>query len=135
MQTENKYKHSPWGAVQDCEQLADGIYNVSTASHGGIKLDRERNSRMPEDWRQPGGWYEEDCDWCLPFIVFQADILNGGEKYAVKHILEGLHIKTLKNWHPDKFEQYFDTILKPGESYLKDNKELKAKLESIKNRG
>ena len=32
--------HSPWGAVQTGEKLADGVFFVSTAGHGGIKPDR-----------------------------------------------------------------------------------------------
>lgn len=120
MKTE--YKHSPWGQVQWSTVLADGIVSVSTASHGGVKLSPERQARMPDEFKCKGGWYEEDCDWCLPFVVFQADIMAFGDEYAVRNILAGSHIKTLKNWHPEKFEQWFGTVLQPGESYIKDER-------------
>lgn len=65
---------SPWGAIQECSELAPGIWSVSTASHGGIKLDRNRQASMPADMKRPGGWYEEDCEWCLPFCIFADDL-------------------------------------------------------------
>lgn len=51
-------KSSPWGAIQDKRELAPGIWQVSTAGHGGIKLSRERNAAVPAYMRAEGGWYE-----------------------------------------------------------------------------
>jgi len=31
-------RSSPWGAVQKCEEMIDGVFSVSTASHGGIMV-------------------------------------------------------------------------------------------------
>lgn len=56
---------SPWGKIQHITELAPGAWSVSTASHGGIKLDAARNRKVPEGARQPGGWYEEDCQWAI----------------------------------------------------------------------
>jgi hypothetical protein len=114
------YKTSPWGTVQDTTVLAEGICSVTTASHGGIKLSAARQALMPEDWRCDGGWYEEDCDWCLPFVIFQADIMVYNDDYAVRNIAGGDHFNTLKNWHPDKFEQWFGITINPGESYIRE---------------
>lgn len=65
---------SPWGAVQHITQIAEGIVSVSTASHGGIKVSDERLALMPENMRSTtysgGGWFEEDCDWCLVAVTF-----------------------------------------------------------------
>lgn len=117
-----KLTYSPWGFVQATTVVADGIYFVSTASHGGIKLDAKHQALMPEHWRKEGGWYEEDCDWCLPFIIFHAAILLYGEEDSVRSILDSRHVETLKDWHPDKYEEWFKTTLKPGESYIKDDR-------------
>ncbi|KKN55604.1 hypothetical protein LCGC14_0580760 [marine sediment metagenome] len=110
---------SPWGAVQSTDVLADGIVSVSTASHGGIKLDADRQAAMPEGWSKDGGWYEEDCNWCLPFIIFQADILAHGDECAVRSIKNSRHVEILQDWHPDLYEEYFNTKLKEGESYIR----------------
>ncbi len=64
---------SPWGQIQDCERLSEGVWTVSTASHGGIKLDRIRNALIPEAARIPGGWYEEDCDYAIPVVALGLD--------------------------------------------------------------
>ena len=62
-------KSSPWGTVQDEEQIADGIIYVSTASHGGIWVDRELMHRITKEmkdyaayWSGSSQWFEEDCD-------------------------------------------------------------------------
>lgn len=119
-------KRSPWGLIDGWDEICPGIYSVSTSSHGGIKLDRAHQARMPESFRgtlySGSGWYEEDCDWCLPFTVFQAEILAGGNECAKKQILDGSHTKTLRNWLPDLFEEWFQTTIAPGNSYIKDER-------------
>lgn len=60
---------SPWGEIQHCVELAPGAWLVSTSSHGGVKLDAERNREIPSIARRRGGWYEEDCDAAIPGFV------------------------------------------------------------------
>src|SRR3546814_20946546 len=45
---------TPWGMAQSSEIYADGVVFHSTASHGGIKLDRARNAAMPAVLRVAG---------------------------------------------------------------------------------
>ena len=54
--------NTPWGEMQTREVLAEGIVQVGTASHGGIKLDGERLKQMPSEERTRDSWYEEDCE-------------------------------------------------------------------------
>jgi len=61
-------KSSPWGIVQDEEVIADGIIYVSTASHGGIWVDRALLPRITDEmkdyaeyWSGSSQWFEEDC--------------------------------------------------------------------------
>lgn len=67
---------SPWGPVQQATEVTPGIEFVSTASHGGYRLD---SSHLAEfERRVPGwastyssrGWFEEDCDACAVPLVF-----------------------------------------------------------------
>lgn len=59
--------HSPWGKVQTCREIADGVFEISTARHGGITL-RESDAEgvfSPEIIARAGkeyGWlyFEED---------------------------------------------------------------------------
>jgi len=66
-------KTSPWGKVQYCDQIAEGIVSVSTAGHGGLKLSAKRNNQIPEGARIHSGWYEEDCEWAIVALVFPMD--------------------------------------------------------------
>jgi len=71
---------TPWGQSQGVDVIAPGIEFVSTASHGGIRLSGQRNNQNPMWLKQltfneqgKTGWYEEDCDWCIPVIVFSRE--------------------------------------------------------------
>jgi hypothetical protein len=106
-------KYSPWGYIQHSEKIADGIWWVSTSSHGGFKLARQRNAQIPKVFRKEGGWYEEDCDWEIVRYFFS-------EFFPEKDQAEAL--KTLKNWHWEEYESYLGVTLSPGESYKKDQR-------------
>ena len=57
--------HTPWGPPQDIEELAEGVWRVSTASHGGLKLSGERWAELPAEVRAAmftPRFAEEDCE-------------------------------------------------------------------------
>ncbi len=57
--------HTPWGWSQDITELAEGVWRVSTAGHGGLKLSRERWEELPDVVRDTlfnPGFAEEDCE-------------------------------------------------------------------------
>jgi hypothetical protein len=109
---------SPWGAIQHVTPIIDGVCFVSTASHGGVKLDRRRNAAIPSYMRRAGGWYEEDCDYSIPFVVFADEIPEENRAKADAK-------RTLAAWHPDEYERFFGETLKPGESYMKDERQFR----------
>ena len=59
-----------WGRVQHREKLANGVYSVETASHGGVVVhhlvaDKYISDKAKAIIGNPdGAWYsfEEDCD-------------------------------------------------------------------------
>lgn len=70
---------TPWGIAQHSREIAPGIVSYSTASHGGIKLARERLEQVPKAWRDfasswshgwGSAWFEEDCAWAGVAIAF-----------------------------------------------------------------
>lgn len=115
--------NTPWGVAQDIEPILEDMVFVSTAGHGGLHLDAARNRRMPEYLRRRGGWYEEDCEWCLPCVVFEAEILASGDRCLSRAIQQGSHKQTMKNWFPDEYERFFGAVIPPGESHKKDERE------------
>ena len=61
--------YSPWGEIQHCEELCPGVYQVSTASHGGVMAKLSVASKLfSTTVRQysfvEGGYlyFEEDCE-------------------------------------------------------------------------
>lgn len=61
---------TPWGKSQTSEKMAEGVYEVTTAGHGGIlvgkQVAREKLSEQAQAiGREFGSWlaFEEDCAW------------------------------------------------------------------------
>src|SRR5580704_5973303 len=83
-------KLSPWGAVDYGTRFAEGVFFVSTPSHGGFKLAAVHNVLIPAAFRCEGGWYEEDVNAaivvCFMPLLFKPDeVLNSRQ--------------SLRNWH------------------------------------
>ena len=56
---------TPWGCSQDIVELAEGVWRVSTAGHGGLKLSPERWAELPaavRDTMMYRAFAEEDCE-------------------------------------------------------------------------
>lgn len=88
-----KNQHTPWGPAQTSREVAPGITEVSTASHGGLHLS-------PDLWRQltdkipyvaqyaPPCWLEEDCDYCVAVLAFP-ELFTIGQIRAAVHTFSG----------------------------------------------
>ena len=94
---------TPWGQSQTAEKLANGIIGYSTSSHGGIWLSPERTAQLPQgidNFLHDLRWWEEDCDWAVPYIVFQADIKAYGKAYKFEENLAAAYA-TVQRYHPE----------------------------------
>ena len=70
---------TPWGQSQGQTTWAPGITFHHTASHGGVHLDKDRQKQLPKwakvtNFLRTYQWWEEDADWCVPFLAFLDDI-------------------------------------------------------------
>lgn len=104
-------KNTPWGPPQSMEKLDDDIFSVSTAGHGGIFVDRERNLKIPDYMRIASGWYEEDVDWSIVATAFPR-LFSADQRTLAKDIL--------RNWRPEIYEWHYREELEPGQSRVKD---------------
>lgn len=101
-------RHSPWGYVDHFQQIADGVWWVSTPRHGGYILSPERAAAMPDTYigsfgdQRRKGYYEEDVDWCLVEVAFPDDFaayhIRNEQKPGEERRKAEQH---LLNWHPD----------------------------------
>ena len=91
---------SPWDEVQQCETIAEGIYSVSTAGHGGIMIAEElapyvlSPEALSEGMREGRYYcYEEDALQCIPLReLYDKGILNDKHSY-----FKAYHVKTEEN--------------------------------------
>ncbi len=93
---------SPWGPIQTVEPLGPDVVAVTTASHGGLRVSLTAMARLPESIRQTAfsghGWFEEDCDWALPYLAlgldaFEADAARAAEMHQAA-------VRTVQKFHP-----------------------------------
>jgi len=108
-----KVIHTPWGLADQEKPYADGIVFYGTPSHGGLKLDPERNAKVHSALREHDGWYEEDCAWAKVAFTFPEAFPETEREVAVM---------TLKQWFPDEYETVTGAVLAPGESHIKDER-------------
>lgn len=92
-------RNTPWGAAQHIEHVGEGVWHVTTASHGGFWLDEEALKRIPQrhqdyaaDWSHGRGsaWFEEDCAAYAVIAAFPALFPGEQERAAevVAHWIE-----------------------------------------------
>jgi hypothetical protein len=92
---------SPWGAIQTVIPLGPDAALVTTASHGGIRVSQAALASLPKPIRKTAfsgaGWFEEDCDWALPYLslgldAFEPDRARGAEMWAAA-------VRTVQRYH------------------------------------
>lgn len=102
--------HTPWGVAHIVETLAPGILWVSTASHGGAKVDAALNRTIPDYMRSESGWYEEDTEWAIVAVCFPA-------AFSAESVVNARD--TLRNWYPDAYARFSGVVLAPERSSLR----------------
>jgi len=55
---------SAWGKVQRMVDYHNGVLDISTSGHGGLKVTGELAKKIPKHFRQT--WYEEHCECVIP---------------------------------------------------------------------
>ena len=82
--------------------MADGIISYSTPGHGGIWLSAARQAQLgyADNFLKTPQWWEEDCDWSVPYIFFAADIRAHGTAYKFEENLVHARLIAAK-YHPD----------------------------------
>ncbi len=94
---------SPWGPIQTVTPLGPDAVAVTTASHGGLRVSPDALARMPETIRRTSysanGWFEEDCDWALPYLALGLDAFE--PEAARGPSLRAAAIRTVRAYHAD----------------------------------
>ena len=134
--------NSLWGEVQSCTVIANGIYSVSTAGHGGIMVKAELADRilsieaLKAGQKEDGYYcYEEDCDQNIPLReLYDKGILTKDNKYFTRSVVksedgEYKQLTSLTDTEKERFfKEWNDTL---NESLAYWNKEYWQAHESI----
>jgi hypothetical protein len=109
----NVGSRSPWGIVDIVTKFDDGVEFISTASHGGFKLDRAHNSKIMPEMRKSGGWYEEDCEYSIVALTFP-ELFTRDDVEKAK--------KVFCDWYPRQYAKMFNEDIENlrGKSYTYD---------------
>ena len=131
--------YTPWGWTRDVEELAEGVWRVTTPSHGGLKLSRERWAELPavlRDAMYTQTFAEEDCEEPIVRTLLgigddrdremALTVAGYFDRYTpalpfIRHYPPGLHYHAIAYWGglaTDPFER-FDTRIE-AESFTCD---------------
>lgn len=113
--------NTPWGRADRADRVAPGIGFVATPGHGGAKLDRIRNAKVPAPLRQRGGWYEEDVDMAIVFYFFADEVHAYFARFnpytdRAKMIADARW--SIGNWMPDEYAAVFGEPVAEADSYI-----------------
>lgn len=114
MQTNTEKKmRTPWGPAQTVRKItpSGSILEVTTAGHGGFKLDARTNAKVDPAWRRKGGWYEEDCEYAIVGLTFQQDA--GFSCEAVEDCRS-----VCRNYFPDAYETIYGVKVTAEQSHV-----------------
>ena len=93
---------SPWGPIQTVTPLGPDAVVVTTASHGGLRISQAAFSRLPGAIQRTAysanGWFEEDCDWALPYLALGLDAHDPDAARAAE--VHAAAVRTVQRFHP-----------------------------------
>lgn len=102
---------SPWGSVQHCKALCPGIFEVDTASHGGVMVHERLAAGILSPEARESGWsvggylcYEEDCDAAIVKRELMDKKLWEPSHAADKSAYSAMLDESLKHWNPEYWQ-------------------------------
>ena len=104
-------RSSPWGEVHKCEVLIDGVFDVSTAGHGGIMVRKNAADFLSPEAKNAAMnernylCYEEDCDASIVIReLLDKNLWQIPDRYTDKAKYEDNVNQSLQRWNPEYWE-------------------------------
>lgn len=108
--------HTLWETPDMATQRLPGVWWVTTPSHGGFVLSDERQAAMPEALRLDSIYYEEDVNWSLVVIGFEAELAKVKDQNF--DIERDLAHQTARHWRPSQYGAFTGEVITPSDSYV-----------------
>ena len=105
-----------WDTPDMATQRLPGIWSVMTPSHGGFVLSDERQAAMPEALRLADIYYEQDVDWSLVIVAFEAEF--AALKDPLFDVERNLAHQTARHWRPIRYGKFTGQTITPSDSYV-----------------
>ena len=85
---------TPWGSANTRYKYNAWVSFYSCPGHGGFKVNKPANQRIPAPLRNEDGWYEEDCESYIPLFFFGLDSDSDRMRNGIKQ------------WFPHQWEAF-----------------------------
>ena len=108
--------HTLWDTPDMATQRLPGVWWVKTPSHGGFVLSDERQAAMSEALRFDSVYYEEDVNWTLVILGFEAEFATLKDPHF--DIERGIAHQTARHWLPHKYGAFTGQVITPSDSYV-----------------
>ena len=92
---EDRLKNSRWGYVQHKTEIEEGLFAVSTSTHGGLVMDVDHYMKLPEELRPyvaAGGYAEEDCHMGIVLLLLGRTLPFMGRDAVVENVKTSLKV-------------------------------------------
>lgn len=100
-------RSSPWGEIQECDYICRGVYQVSTASHGGVMLRSSLAETLLSPAARKCGFrergftcFEEDCQAAVVLLELLDKGLHKTPKWFEPERYRELLEDSVKRWYP-----------------------------------
>lgn len=116
-------RHTPWGNSDDETKVADGLWSVSTPSHGGIWMSAARRAEYRAifndiwDAVPDGPWLEEDEQWEYAALAWPREMRPAAVFFAVRSKHPRIEEWHAKNPEPRRVAAEF--VAQHGRDYYK----------------
>lgn len=119
---------TPWGQSYDADEMMEGVFSVSTLSHGGIMIEKAVAAKLLTPFAIKRGvpygnylTYEEDCQISIP--LYELTELHDRYFATTTDAVARLY-RSLSNWNADYL---IELGIEPSEAGLKFWKEFQAR--------
>lgn len=108
--------HTLWDAPDMATQRLPGVWWVKTPSHGGFVLSDERQAAMPGALRLDSVYYEEDVNWALVILGYEAEFAAAKDPHF--DIEQGIAHQTARHWRPQQYAAFTGQVITASDSYV-----------------
>lgn len=119
---------TPWGPAQNVNDYANGLKDVTTSGHGGLRVCKSIQKKLPSIFRRT--WFEEDCESYIVAYFFydelhQVAMETKGTSYDNVGVLPYIRntskeevFKAFFKWYGGEYDYYMKNEKRPFSYFI-----------------